>query len=335
MTIAAYTDDAVLPQFDAVRADFIEPVHSYPLVLTLKNGGLDIYQWIEEERETLARLLEKYGAILFRGFGLEEVQDFNKFVAGFGSPLLDYKERSSPRHEVSSRIYSSTDHPADQVINMHNENSYSRSWPLKLFFYCHTPADRGGETPIADSKKMLKLLRPSTLEKFRQKGVLYVRNLGGVLGLHWKEVFQTDNRQVVADYCHAKGIGFAWTDPDRLELKYFGPAIRKHPLTGEESWFNHAFFFNILSLDPAFVEEILSVMSKEEFSFLSYYGDGEEIESEVIEEIRAAYEKLKVFFSWRKGDVLLLDNMLVAHGRTAYEGPRRIMVAMCDPQYHE
>ncbi|MNG41197.1 Taurine catabolism dioxygenase TauD, TfdA family [compost metagenome] len=33
-------------------------------------------------------------------------------------------------------------------------------------------------------------------------------------------------------------------------------------------------------------------------------------------------------FDWRKGDVILLDNMLAAHARDPFEGPRKIVVAM-------
>jgi alpha-ketoglutarate-dependent taurine dioxygenase len=35
-----------------------------------------------------------------------------------------------------------------------------------------------------------------------------------------------------------------------------------------------------------------------------------------------------ISFRWERGDVLLLDNYLVAHGRNPYEGPRKILVAM-------
>ncbi|MBC9929279.1 TauD/TfdA family dioxygenase [Chitinophaga qingshengii] len=306
----------------------------YPLVIKPLETGIDPFRWAEDHKAMVQKDLHRFGAILFRDFPLHQVQDFNKFVAAFGGEMIDYKERSSPRHEVEKKIYTSTDHPADQVINMHNENSYSRSWPLKLYFYCDIPSARGGETPIADSRRMLAMLSKSTKKKFREKGVLYVRNLGGMMGLNWDVVFQTTDRSVVEAYCKQKDIVFNWKDDNRLQLKYYAPAIRIHPQTGDESWFNHAFFYNILSLDPQFVEEILTVMDKEDFSFLSYYGDGEEIEEAVIDEIRSCFEQLKVSFLWQKGDVLLVDNMLMAHGRAAYEGERRILVAMTDPQYH-
>ena len=60
----------------------------------------------------------------------------------------------------------------------------------------------------------------------------------------------------------------------------------------------------------------------------TFFGDGEVIESDVMDEIREAFERETVMFPWQRGDLLALDNMLVAHGRTPYEGPRQILVGM-------
>jgi hypothetical protein len=59
-----------------------------------------------------------------------------------------------------------------------------------------------------------------------------------------------------------------------------------------------------------------------------YYGDGTEIEDSVIAEICEIYREATVSFAWQKGDILMLDNMLTAHGRNPYVGDRKIVVAM-------
>lgn len=72
-------------------------------------------------------------------------------------------------------------------------------------------------------------------------------------------------------------------------------------------------------------------MKEEDFPNNTYYGTGEKIENEVLEEIRNAYAAETVTFKWKKGDVLLLDNMLTAHARSPFKGERRILVSMAEP----
>lgn len=70
--------------------------------------------------------------------------------------------------------------------------------------------------------------------------------------------------------------------------------------------------------------------SREELPTNSYFGDGSPIEEETLTELRRLYEEEKVLFQWKKGDVLLLDNMFTAHGREPFEGIRTILVAMAE-----
>ena len=58
------------------------------------------------------------------------------------------------------------------------------------------------------------------------------------------------------------------------------------------------------------------------------YGDGAPIADAELDAVRAAIRSSTVSFPWQRGDILILDNMLVAHGRHAFSGERRIVVAM-------
>ena len=57
-----------------------------------------------------------------------------------------------------------------------------------------------------------------------------------------------------------------------------------------------------------------------------YYGDGSTIEPEVIQHLRAVSWSCAVGFRWRKGDLLVLDNLTVQHGRIGFTGKREILV---------
>ena len=97
-----------------------------------------------DEIMTLAREeLPRAGAILFRGFPLDGVDAFRGFAAGFGHPLLTYEFGSTPRSKVTQGVYTSTEYPPHQQIPLHNEQSYTRDWPMKIWFYCHQVAPEG------------------------------------------------------------------------------------------------------------------------------------------------------------------------------------------------
>jgi alpha-ketoglutarate-dependent taurine dioxygenase len=268
--------------------------------------------------------------VLFRGFRVGGVEGFEALARSVTPELLDYKERSSPRTDVGRNVYSSTDHPADQHIHFHNEQSYTRSWPMKLWFYCERPAEQGGATPLADGRKVLRLLDPKLRERFISRKVMYVRNYGDGLGLPWQTTFQTSDRSRVEEYCRRSGIEFRWKDGGRLRTRQVFDTIVTHPRTGEAVWFEHTAFFHVSSLEPRIRAALTAEFAEEDLPFNTYYGDGSPIEESVLEEVRGAYRRAAVRFPWREGDVLLIDNVLTSHARDPYSGPRRVAVAMAD-----
>ncbi|MEM6613699.1 MAG: TauD/TfdA family dioxygenase, partial [Cyanobacteria bacterium P01_C01_bin.72] len=244
--------------------------------------------------------------------------------------LLSYQDGSSPRTLLQDNIYTSTDYPASQTIFLHSELSYANTYPLKIYFHCVKSADQGGETPIADTRKIYRRLSLEICDRFAEKQVMYVRNFGAGLGIPWQQAFETSSKSAVEQYCQNNGIVMVWGDNDKLQTRQVRPAIVKHPQTKELVWFNHAAFFHISTLDPQIRQTLAAEFAETEFPYNTYYGDGSEIEPEVLAEIRAAYQQEAVTFSWQAGDILMLDNMLTAHGRNPYVGSRRIVVGMAE-----
>lgn len=298
-----------------------------PLLARPSEENVSLADWAAENREQLRSRVHSAGGVLFRGFRLHGPEDFHRVISAIGGEELDYTERSSPRSRVQGNVFTSTDHPADQAINFHNELAYSGRWPMEIFFFCHTPAAEGGETPIADSRQVLANLSEETRGRFRSDGVMYTRYLGSGLGLHWHEVFQTENRSEVESFCREQGIDFEW-EGECLRTRVVRPAIRTHPTTGEEVWFNHGHFFNIHSMAPDLRQQMLSTVERQNLPFNTCFGDGSEILPEVVREIDDAFAAARVEFEWEQGDLLYLDNMLTAHARNPYSGERRILVGM-------
>lgn len=300
----------------------------FPLVYSPVTDGLMLKNWFQKNLPEIELNLKQHGALLFRGFDVPSRDAFQEIMQAFNYEFLSYKDRSSPRTEIKENIYNSTEHPADQVINMHNELSYSHTWPRKIAFYCYKEAEEKGETPIADVRKVWNRLPDEVKTAFEQKGILYRRLLQKGIGLSWQQVYQTDDRTVAEDYCKTHKMQYKWLDNDRLEIKWTRPGVLDHPETGEKIWFNHGYFFNFMALAP----EIRDAFSDpQELPFNTYYGDGSPIEESYLTAIQQAYQDECVYFTWKHGDLLLLDNMLVAHGRNSYKGDREINVVMMQP----
>lgn len=303
-----------------------------PLVIEPAVEGLDLLAFCDARRQEIARELSRHGAILFRNFGKRAVSEFERLIKTLtGHDLLEYRERSSPRRLVQGKVYTSTDYPSDRSIFLHNENSYQSNWPMKIFFFCVTPAAEGGQTPIADTRRVLGRLPSEIRERFAEKKVLYVRNFGSGLGLAWPVVFQTSDPSAVDRYCEWAGYETIWEPEGRLKTRRVGQAIAKHPKTDEMVWFNHAAFFHISSLERDLREALLQDFDQQDLPTNTFYGDGSAIEPETLKAIREAYRLETVKFDWQSGDILMLDNMLAAHGREPFVGQRKVLVGMSEP----
>jgi alpha-ketoglutarate-dependent taurine dioxygenase len=293
--------------------------------------GVSLDTWLAHQRTRWEELLHTQGALLFRGFGVRTREDLEELATAASGGLMDYTYRSTPRSAVGGRVYTSTEYPADQSIPMHNEMSYTTSWPLRIWFFCDQPSEQGGETPLADSRRVWARLDPALRRRFAEKNVLYVRNYGAGLDLTWENVFQTTDRTLVESFCRDAGIELEWKEGNRLRTRQRCQAVARHPATGETVWFNQAHLFHRSSLPPEVLAALLDNMAEEDLPRDTFYGDGTPIELSVLEEIRGVYAEESVTFPWQKGDVLMVDNMLVAHGRRPFSGPRKILVAMAEP----
>jgi alpha-ketoglutarate-dependent taurine dioxygenase len=303
-------------------------VQSLPAVIRAQRRDADVVQWARDHHEEIDRLLATHGGILFRGFRVNGVAHFERFMTeGFDRELLEYRNRSTPRSEVRGRIYTSTEYPADQHIELHNENSYTSTWAERIFFHCVKPSDTGGETPIADSRRVFDRIPAEVRARFEHHGVMYVRNYDD-LDLPWQTVFQTDDPREVEAHCDASGIHWEWLDGKRLRTREVAQATLRHPTSGESVWFNQAHLFHVSSLQPAVRRALTATMSEADLPRNAYFGDGSRIDDADLAAVRAAYAAETVAFPWHAGDILALDNMLVAHGRRPFTGSRKVVVGM-------
>ncbi|WP_414513679.1 amino acid adenylation domain-containing protein [Nostoc sp. PCC 9305] len=310
-----------------IKTDYLQGGQNFPLVIQPNTTEVDLLSWVDNNREYLETELLKHGAILFRGFNIRSVSEFENFAQTI-CPNLFAEYGDLPRTGEGGKVYGSTPYPPDKAILFHNESSHLHQWPLKIWFFCVQPAQQGGETPIIDCRKAYRLINPKLRERLEQKQLMYVRHYTNSLDVSWQTFFRTNDKLVVENYCRQAKIDVEWYDNNSLITRQVRPALAVHPNTSEPVFFNQIQLHHIAYLDVEVRESLLSTFGKQQLPRNVYYGDGTSIEDSVIAEINEVYQQSQTSFSWEQGDILMLDNMLTAHGRNPYIGSRKILVAM-------
>lgn len=305
---------------------------SSPAVVQASEFGDTLCEWAAENARTVEETLLRHGAILFKRTSVATPGQLQEFVRVTSTEIPDFKEESSPRSSLGGHVYTSTDYPNKYPIQFHSEYSYAARWPMKLYFCCFQPAASGGETPIADTRRVLSNLRPATRDLFEKKGVLYLRNYRPNVGVSWQRAFSTDDRNHVEKICADAKIECEWRNGGVLRTRQFGAAVLAHPVTKESVWFNHAFFFNVHAMEPLGARNLLLLKYPldDPLSTNTFFGDNSRIDPEIIEEIGLSYQRASAGNRWERGDILLIDNMLSSHSRSPFQGKRSIAVVMAD-----
>lgn len=320
-----------------IKTGLLDPERSVPFVIEYEsnNGrpepGL-LTSWYKENNEYLEQKLLEHGAILFRGFDINTPAAFARLTRSVAPGLLDCLDDNGPRTKITSGIYTSTEYPAEYQLSMHSEYAYTHKFPSRLFFCCVVEPGKGGETPLADNRRILRKLDPEVVEEFRTRRIKYLRNLhgGNGFGLSWQAAFQTTDKSAVETYCREMRIDYEWKADGGLRLENTFESVITHPRTGEEVWFNQAPQFHPSDYPTDIYESLLNSFrgKEDELPQTSLFGDNSPIDISKLKHIRETMFSQATVERWRQGDVVMIDNVLVCHGRMPFSGPRKILLAM-------
>src|ERR1700733_8185372 len=135
--------------------------------LNTKMSKEEFFKLLQQDKETFLRLMLEHGGLLFRGFPLESHSDFSSALKVLDTgKFLDYIGGDSPRKKIAEGIYTSTEAPPSVKIPLHNELSFVKYHPRHIFFFCETASENGGETIVADSRKVYAAVDPAVRDKF-------------------------------------------------------------------------------------------------------------------------------------------------------------------------
>lgn len=321
---------------DGVRIERLLAGKSLPLVAQPTKQNIGLAEWAKKNTEIIDTGLLTSGAVLFRGFGTSSVDSFRRFTDAVITEYIRYEFNLGPRLEISDLIYKSSLYPADLYLAIHNECSAQRTWPRRIAFCCTIPAERGGETPLADCRKALDRLTPEVREKLTRLGIMYVRD---ILNSELDGIFGTNSKSTIEEYCKRNDYEFEWDRQGGIHLQFVAQVVREHPVTAEQLLFNivHLYLLSRYSFigEPQPIPRPVAGLPYErsKYNLNACFGDGSPIDDETVFQVHNAYITEAVEFSWQKGDILLLDNMLIAHGRGRFSGDREVLLAMGNP-YH-
>jgi len=225
--------------------------------------------------------------------------------------------------------------PKELTIQFHNEMAYAAEFPKYVTFAMVKQANVDGTTTLADNMLVQQKLSASLLKKFHELGVQYIRFLHDESEKSapdfynsWQGAFQTSSMDVALQNGNNR-TNFSILkkhDDRRLRHILWCPVFHQHPTLGE------LFFNSVLNRHGSWMDghSFFGKLPNSERPYHCTWGDGSEFNDEELAEIRTAYSESTEYIRLNPGDVLVLDNLRVVHGRTPYRGSRLLGLLLSD-----
>ncbi|KAK2031577.1 Clavaminate synthase-like protein [Colletotrichum zoysiae] len=307
------------------------------------------------ESGKLQELLDKHGAVMIRGAGHPSAETFSQLVSAAeqarGSHPHVQIGLAGKRTLLANNVWTANEGSPNTRFYQHNEYSRYTRFPSNIHFYCVKKAPKGGATPIANSANVFEKVKseiPELVEEILNRGLgmkMVFRAPGDeakVNSFSWagehsfgQELLPGDDevtkRQKVEQQVRKLTSDFKWNDDGSLELTQHIPGLRRVSCSGRPVWFNglvgrHGITRDIGALDPPYI-------GRDGMIYLPcVYGDKTPIPRQLLGKLIEVIDKEEISLVLEEGDLLLVDNFQVSHGRQPWEGDRQILVSMWDTE---
>ena len=291
-------------------------------------GQGDLAAFLAVNKLAVDAALDDAGTLLFRGFDVPDAQAFDAAVEGYGEEGFTYEESLSNavRVIVTERVFTANEAPPTTEIHLHHEMAQTPLYPSKLFFYCEIAPEEGGATPVCRSDWLLERMEqddPALVARFGEEGVRYTNvmpgsdDVGSGQGRSWRSTLGVADREGAEARLSQLGYAWEWRDDDALRATTpVLPAIRE--LDGGR----RTFFNQLIAAFRGWSD------SRNTADKSVTFGDGTPITGEDMAPAIAAADELTRDVAWQAGDVALVDNFLVMHGRRPFVGQRRVLASL-------
>ncbi|HLJ55853.1 MAG TPA: TauD/TfdA family dioxygenase [Chthonomonadaceae bacterium] len=302
--------------------------------ITNNEAGLrtadEVAGWVAGRRTELTERLADAGALIFRGFPLRTAEEFDAFVSAFGWPNFPYDESLSNavRLNRTARVFTANEAPPETTIFLHHEMAQTPVYPAKLFFFCEQPAETGGATPLCRSDWLWDRLQtrcPDFARACEEKGLRYshtmpaASDLASGMGRSWADTLGVAGRDEAERRLTELGYSWEWRPDGSLTVRTPTlPAVR--PLGGGRK----AFFNQLIAAYCGWKD------ARNDASRSITFGDAEAMDRDGVMAAVAIADELTVPLEWQRGDVALVDNFAVLHGRQPFTGVRKVLASLVE-----
>jgi alpha-ketoglutarate-dependent taurine dioxygenase len=284
----------------------------------------------------IAPLFREHGALLFRGFGATR-EEFLAFSDRLSTGFSTYQGgffRDRQKVGDHETLLTVTGSQEGFAIPLHGEMYYTARQPALLWFYCEAPAAEGGETTLADGEEVYRLLSARARALFEGQRVKYVRHLPAGA---WRQAFQTDYLAEAERFCRAEATELRH-DPetDAATTEYLAWAIAVGRSGRRDTFINNvvSLYLGELSFKRGtLAQTVKSLSGGDRFPTTVRMEDGSPVPGAVVKELMAINERHAARVAWQAGEVLLVDNRRVLHGRLAHRGERQVYVRLAEPAF--
>jgi len=302
----------------------------FPAVILAESLTQEACAWLRENRTSVLALLKRQGAVLLRGFGLVSDRDFDAAISSFGLPAFTYEESLSNavRRNRTDKVFTANEAPAEIEIFLHHEMAQTPRYPGKLFFFCEQAAESGGATPLCRSDLLLQAMRehmPGFVSQCEDKGLRYTNimpleadALSGQ-GRSWKSTLSSANQAEAES--RLKTLGYSWQWLDDGSLKATTPVL---PAIKSLEYGTEVFFNQLIAAFMGW-KDIRNRHEK-----VVRFGDGSEIVDEDMQQVVKLSKRFTYDLQWQTGDMAIVDNFLVMHGRRPFMGERRVLASLTE-----
>lgn len=284
------------------------------------------------EKTELSSLVEQHGALLFRGMPLLSASDFDAFIEAFAWPNFSYADSLSNavRSNRTERVFTANEAPPEVEIFLHHEMAQTPVYPGKLFFFCETAPDSGGETPMCRSDRLLAMMRqqqPEFVQRCAEEGLRYTNvmplaaDAASGQGRSWTSTLGTNDRELAEQ--KLAGLGYTWSWLHGGDLKVTTPVLAavRELASGSQVFFNQ-----LIAAYQGWNDNRNT--GEKSVSF----GSGAEIAARDLALTYQLAQEITENVAWHRGDVVLLDNFMMMHGRRPFRGSRSILASLIGVQ---